>query len=309
MKIITWNIRGLNNPRKQRILKNRLRKEQPDLCFIQETKCTVDRMETINKKQWSKYKMLVVEGQQMAGGILTLWNPQVMNLLAVEATRHTLSVNMQIIGNTEVILCTNVYGPQMLEEKRRMLLDLENLKAHSNNLHWILAGDFNIITTLVEKKGGTRRLDRDAEDFSTFIDTVEMVDIRTSNGQFTWNNKWINQHQVATRLDRFLVSESIILQGLTLDCNILPWGGSDHWPVQLEANFQTTPKNRPFRFEKFWIEHPTFKENINQWWREEQPEQGTRMFKLYKKLKYIKHKLKEWNKEIFGNINQEKKKY
>jgi len=30
------------------------------------------------------------------------------------------------------------------------------------------------------------------------------------------------------------------------------------------------------------------------------------MFKLYKKLKYIKYKLKEWNKEIFGNINQEK---
>ena len=119
MKFKTWNIRGLNNPRKKRILKNKLRKEQPDLCFIQETECVVDRMETINKKQWRKYKMLVVEGQQMAGSILTLWNPQVMNLLAVEATRHTLSVNMQIIGNTKVILCTNVYGPQMLEEKRR----------------------------------------------------------------------------------------------------------------------------------------------------------------------------------------------
>ena len=88
-----------------------------------------------------------------------------------------------------------------------------------------------------------------------------------------------------------------------MDCNILPWGGSDHWPVQLEANFQTTPKNRPFRFEKFWIEHPTFKENINQWWQEELPDQVTSMFKLYKKLKYIKHKLKEWNKKIFENIN------
>jgi hypothetical protein len=30
------------------------------------------------------------------------------------------------------------------------------------------------------------------------------------------------------------------------------------------------------------------------------------MFKIYKKLKYIKCNLKEWNKEIFGNINQEK---
>jgi len=31
------------------------------------------------------------------------------------------------------------------------------------------------------------------------------------------------------------------------------------------------------------------------------------MFNLYKKLRYIKHKIKEWNKEIFGNINQENK--
>jgi hypothetical protein len=106
--------------------------------------------------------MMGVEGQQMARGILTLWNPQVMSLIAAKATRHTLSVSMQIIGNTEVILCTNVYGLQMLEEKRKMLLDLEGLKTQSNNLHWILAGDFNIITSLPEKKGGTRRLDREA---------------------------------------------------------------------------------------------------------------------------------------------------
>ena len=91
-----------------------------------------------------------------------MWNPQVLRLIATKATRHTLTVSMQIIGNTEVILCTNVYGPHMLEEKRRMLLDLEDLKSRYNNLHWILAGDFNIITPLEEKKGGTRRLDRDA---------------------------------------------------------------------------------------------------------------------------------------------------
>jgi hypothetical protein len=34
--------------------------------------------------------MVVVEGQQMAGGILTLWNSQVMNLIVAEATRNTL---------------------------------------------------------------------------------------------------------------------------------------------------------------------------------------------------------------------------
>jgi exonuclease III len=163
MKVITWNIRGLNSPRKQRILRNRLKQEQPDLCFIQETKCNTDKMEAISNQQWCKYKMVAIGGHQMAGGILTLWNPQVLSLIAAEATRHTLTVHMQIIGNTKVILCTNVYGPQVSEEKRGMIRDLEDLKTRSNNLPWILAGDFNIITSLAEKKGGTRRLDRDAE--------------------------------------------------------------------------------------------------------------------------------------------------
>ena len=96
--------------------------------------------------------------------------------------RHTLFVKMQIIGHTEEILCTNVYGPQVMEGKRRFLLDLENLKDHTHNAHWILVGDFNIITTLAEKKGGTGRLDRDAEELLSFIDTMVLVDIRTNNG-------------------------------------------------------------------------------------------------------------------------------
>jgi hypothetical protein len=49
-----------------------------------------------------------------------------------------------------------------MEEKKRFLLDLENLKDGTNNLHCILVGDFNIITTLAEKKGGTRILDGDS---------------------------------------------------------------------------------------------------------------------------------------------------
>ena len=78
--------------------------------------------------------MVAIEGHQMARGILTLWNPQVLSLIAAEVTRHTLTVHMKIIGNTEVILCTNVYGPQVSEEKRGMIRDLEDLKTQSNNL-------------------------------------------------------------------------------------------------------------------------------------------------------------------------------
>jgi hypothetical protein len=65
--------------------------------------------------------MVSIEDHQMAGDILTFWNPQILNLIAAKETRHTLTVRMQIIGNTEEILYTNVYGPQASEEKRGMI--------------------------------------------------------------------------------------------------------------------------------------------------------------------------------------------
>jgi exonuclease III len=39
MKILSWNIRGLNARSKQTLLKDRIRKEKPDILLLQETKC------------------------------------------------------------------------------------------------------------------------------------------------------------------------------------------------------------------------------------------------------------------------------
>jgi hypothetical protein len=68
---------------------------------------------------------------------------------------------------------TNVYGPQLLDDKKRMITTFENLGERNLNSHWILAGDFNIIVTLAGKKG-VRRLDRDAEVFPSFIEKTNV---------------------------------------------------------------------------------------------------------------------------------------
>jgi hypothetical protein len=149
-----------------------------------------------------------------------------------------------------------------------MILDIEKLRDRNVYPHWILSGDFNKIATLAKKKGCIRRLYIDADVFSALIEKTRLIDIKTSNGKFTWNNKRTLNQQITLILDSFLILESIVLQGIIMEGNILPWGGSDHWSVLLEANFQVTPKNRPFWFESLWIEHPTFKENINIWWKE-----------------------------------------
>eukprot|EP00253_Pinus_taeda_P003950 PITA_03950 len=136
---------------------------------------------------------------------------------------------------------------------------------------------------------------------------MKLVDIDSSNGLFTWNNRRGGGSLVASKLDRFIILEDLILNDKGMEARILPFGGFDHWPIQLEIRGIGTPKNRPFRFENIWLTHPNFTSNISSWWSEDLHIQGTSMFLLHKKLKHIKLRLKYWNKKEFGNFFEGKK--
>ena len=162
------------------------------------------------------------------GGITTFWDTRTISVLTSEATHAYIATEIQITGNSETYLCVNVYGPQRLEEKFHFLNSLRNLQSRHHASKIIMGGDFNMITTLLEKKGGLRKLNRDAGAFADFIEIAKLVDVQPSSCSFTWNNRRGGENLIASRLDRFLISESIVLEGITVNSDILPSGGSDH---------------------------------------------------------------------------------
>ena len=68
---------------------------------------------------------------------------------------------IQPSGDKECYLITNVYGPQLLEDKLKLLTSMEVLRERHSIIHWIMGGDFNMMRSLSEKKGGSRMLGRD----------------------------------------------------------------------------------------------------------------------------------------------------
>ena len=78
------------------------------------------------------------------------------------------------------------------------------------------------------------------------MDNMGLVDTEIVNGIFTWNNKRGGDSQVASKLDRFIISEDLLITSLDMLALILPFEGSDHWPVQFEATFMGTLRNKPF---------------------------------------------------------------
>lgn len=181
MKLTSWNIRGLGSKRKQRNLSNKIKEEKLDMVFIQETKCSVDKIRELHSKWIYNYKFHEVKAINTVGGILTLWNPQKFEIIDAEATRNHLSMVIQPLGDKECYLITNVYGTQILEEKLKLLTSLEELRERHSIIPWIMGGDFNMIKSLSKKKGGSRMLGRNSLAFQNFIDNMRLVSMETTN--------------------------------------------------------------------------------------------------------------------------------
>ncbi|KAK9279089.1 hypothetical protein L1049_012764 [Liquidambar formosana] len=77
---------------------------------------------------------------------------------------------------------------------------------------------------------------------------------------------------------------------------------SDNCPLLFVANKITSSGARPFRFINAWTMHPSFKDFVSKSL-SSNSFYGCPMFILQGKLKLLKQRLKVWNKEVFGNID------
>jgi hypothetical protein len=243
-----------------------------------------------------------VDARGAAGGLVMLWNPKIVLLDGFFTYKWTITTSFRLIGSNKQGYITNVYGPPRPRDKEAFLHHLDWIANHIGSQRWILGGYFNMITGLEEKKGGTRTLGNDSEIFNRTIGLLKLIDVGTDNGPFTWSNRRSKTQHVSSRLDRFLLSEAIMIDGLAWNATVIDTPGSDHWSILLTLNISGTLGRKPFRFENFCLTHPYFQTNIQQWWEEAETQTGTLMYRFQQRLKNLKLQLKSWNNSTFDNI-------
>ena len=142
------------------------------------------------------------------------------------------------------------------------------------------------------------------ERFRDLQEELKLVDIPTINGKYTWNNQRGGSRQIASRLDKFLATEHFIGKDIFYEETILPCLGSNHWPIKLEISMNQKNQKKPFRFEAFRLRETTFIDKMKEWWigTENVIEGRNKMHTFQLRLKYLKGRIKNWNKEEFGNI-------
>ena len=190
---------------------------------------------------------MAIDASGSAGGLGTLWNPNLVSLYGFRSTCFSMSCFFKIIGTSQFVFLSNVYGPSQSSRKLDFLDSLHGLKEEADGLPWILGGDINIIQSLEEKKGGLQRMTQVNEIFNQTIEDLSLVDLRTANSTFTWHNNRTGDRSIACHLDHFLISEDIMMGGGQLSA------GSDHWLIILDWAIKVENLCRPFRFKKFWL--------------------------------------------------------
>ena len=302
IKILSWNVRGVNDPVKRSVIKGFLRSNRVDLVCFQETKVqqmNVGMVRSLGVGRFLNWTALDAEGS--AGGILLLWDKRRISLVDSVAGRFSVSCRFRMEEDGLQWVFSGVYGPIEKRYRESFWEELGSIRGLWDN-PWCVGGDFNEILSLNERSRGGR-ISKSMRRFADVLNDLGLRDLPLQGGHYTWQGG--SNGRSMSRLDRFLVSPDWESQCNKVIQRRLPRPVSDHFPIMLDSEGVRLGLT-PFRFELMWLKHEGFKEILKGWWQDLQFH-GSFSFIISSKLRALKGLLKIWNREVFGKVEYQKK--
>ena len=112
LKIMSWNVRGVNNQDKRKVLKGFIRSKKVDIVCLQETKLqnmSVGLVSSLGVGRFLDWGTMDAEGT--AGGILVFWDKRVVELVDMETGIFSVSCCFRNCTDGFQWMFSGVYGP------------------------------------------------------------------------------------------------------------------------------------------------------------------------------------------------------
>lgn len=155
---------------------------------------------------------------------------------------------------------TCVYASCLKRVRQRLweYIDYVYATIHQNHAPWMIVGDFNVISSIMEKKGGGQT---DLGAIHEFLDCIArngLIDAGYQGENFTWCNNRRGHARIWERLDRALINVQCQAKYEALTVQHLTRVTLDHSPLLIKIDGDTPRTSFGLSFQRMWTEHPGF---------------------------------------------------
>ena len=125
IKILSWNVRGVNNLEKRKVIKQFIRDQRVDLVCLQETKVqnmNLRMARSLGARRFSDW--VSVDASGSAGGILLMWDKRSLEASETVCGIFTASCSFRNVEDRFQWIFTGVYGSVLANLKEDMWEEL-----------------------------------------------------------------------------------------------------------------------------------------------------------------------------------------
>ncbi|XP_074277647.1 uncharacterized protein LOC141601278 [Silene latifolia] len=238
-----------------------------DVCRKGEPKARVKKVWVPKNPQAPIRKNPTNNNCHKGGRVWLIWDPTMFSVDVRDITDQCIHAAIRDRLRKKNFCITMVYGFNKQAERESLWHSLRKYYGTTKEA-WVVCGDFNTILDTNERIGGSSVTLAEMTPFLQVVQDCELYEISACGSYYIWNNKHEEGDKIYSRIDRVLINEEWLQVFGTSFATYLPEGLFDHCPCVIQ-----------------------FEENT-----------GSKMFKVVQKLKGLKQKLKELNKEQFSDI-------
>jgi mannosylglycoprotein endo-beta-mannosidase len=225
----------------------------------------------------------------------------VLEVISWEVKSFSVGVVVKNRSNDCILRIVTVYGSPYEEGKQAFISEL-----HELFLNWqgptMIGGDFNLVRSQSDKSNGNvdfRWVDR----FNAWVDLWSLIEIGLTGRTFTWSNN--QENRIMSKIDRIFVSNEFEALFPLATARALPRIGSDHTPIVWDSGIGNPPKKSSFKFEKWWLSRPNFKDIVIKAWSVSR--RGMSSLEWWQaKVRYFRKLVKGWSANIDAEIRKHK---
>lgn len=175
MKVLSWNMRGLNNPQKQYALKNCIFHNKIEVLLLQEVKMNDAPFSLITGKIWPGAEFFISDASGASSGLAAMWDPSEFYGSLITTSANFIFSRLSCTLDSWFLI--NVYVPKIRMGKLIMWNNITALLQNDHNTHWMIVGGFNSFLFPSRKLGGLLVYSDIISDLVDFIGRNGLLDV------------------------------------------------------------------------------------------------------------------------------------